>query len=222
MGAVFIELLPLIVGAAVLPAWIVLTLFLLRSERGVWKAAAFVAGATAVRLVQGVLFGFVFEAVDDGGGETSIIAATLLLVAGIAMLITAVKKWRKEEDPDAPPAKWMGMLQGLSVAKALGFGALLMALALKQWVFTLSAIAIIEQASPGLAASVLAFLLFVVGAQLLVVLPIIAYAIAPGATGRLLDTAQSWLTRYERVILTGVSFVFGLWFLWKGIAGLLG
>lgn len=222
MGAVFVELLPLIVGAAVLPAWIVMTLFLLRSERGVWKAAAFVAGATAVRLLQGVIFGFVFEAADDGGGETGIIAATLLLIAGIAMLITAVKKWRKEEDPDAPPPKWLAMLQGLSVAKALGFGVLLMALALKQWVFTLSAIAIIEQAAIGLTASVLAFLVFVVGAQLLVAAPIVAYAIAPGATGRMLDTAQGWLTRYERVILTAVSFVFGLWFLWKGITGLLG
>lgn len=222
MGAVFVELLPLIVGAAVLPVWIVMTLFLLRSERGVWKAAAFVAGATIVRLIQGVVFGFVFEAADDGGGETGIIAATLLLVAGIAMLITAVKKWRKEEDPDAPPPKWMAMLQGLSVAKAFGIGALLMALALKQWVFTLSAIAIVEQAGVGLAAGVLAFLLFVIGAQLLVAAPIVAYAIAPAATGKLLDTAQSWLTRYERLILTGVSLVFGLWFLWKGIAGLLG
>lgn len=223
MGAVFVELLPLIVGAAVLPVWIVMTLFLLRSERGVWKASAFVAGATAVRLVQGAMFGFVFErAGDDGGGETSIIAATLLLVAGIAMLITAVKKWRKEEDPDAPPPKWMAALQGLSVAKALGIGALLMALALKQWVFTLSAIAIIENAGVGLGPSVAAFVLFVVGAQLLVAAPIVAYAIAPAATGKVLDTAQGWLTRYERVILTSVSFVFGLWFLWKGITGLLG
>ena len=117
-------------------------------------------------------------------GETGIIAATLLLVAGIAMLITAVKKWRKEEDPDAPPPKWMAMLQGLSVAKAFGIGALLMALALKQWVFTLSAIAIIEQAAAGLAASVLAFLLFVVGAQLLVAAPIVAYADRAGSDGQ--------------------------------------
>ena len=138
------------------------------------------------------------------------------------MLITAVKKWRKEKDPDVPPPKWMAMLQGLSMAKAFGIGVLLMALALKQWVFTLWAIAIIEQATAGVAASVLAFLLFVVGAQLLVAAPIVAYAIAPAATGRVLDAAQAWLTRYDRVILTGVSFVFGLWFLWKGITGLLG
>jgi hypothetical protein len=222
MGGVFIELVPLIVGAAVLPVWIIMTLFLLRSDGGAMKATAFVAGAAAVRLVQGVIFGFVLGTADQGGDESGAIVAVLLLVAGIAMLITAVKKWRKEEDPDAPSPKWMAMLQSLSALKAFAMGALLMALALKQWVFTLSAIAIIEQAGAGLAPSVLAFLAFVLGAQLLVATPIAAYAIAPSATGRLLDAAQNWLERYERVILTAVSFIFGLWFLWKGLAGLHG
>ena len=61
------------------------------------------------------------------------------------MLISAVMKWRKEEDPDAPPPKWMAVLGGLSALQAFGMGALLMALSIKQWVFTLSAIAVIEQ-----------------------------------------------------------------------------
>jgi hypothetical protein len=221
MGAVFVDLLPLIIGAAVLPVWIVMTLFLLRSDRGVIKASSFVAGATAVRLLQGLLFGVVLEAADQGSEKSGVVAATLLLVAGIAMLITAVKKWRKEEDPDAPPPKWMAMLQGLSALKAFGIGALLMALALKQWVFTLSAIAVIEYVGAGLAASVLAFLVFVVGAQLLVAAPIAVYAIAPAAAGRLLDTVQSWLERNNRVIVVAVSLIFGLWFAWKGLAALL-
>lgn len=221
MGGVLLELLPLIVGAAVLPVWIVMTLFLLRSEGGLVNAAAFVAGATLVRLVQGVLFGFVFDTAKENGDGSGMIVATLLLVAGIAMLITAVKKWRKEDDPDGPPPKWMELLQSLSALKAFGIGALLMALGLKQWVFTLSAIAIIEQAGAGLAFNVLAFLVYVVGAQLLVAGPIVLYAIAPAATGKVLDRAQAWLERHERVILVSVSFVFGLWFLGKGLAGFL-
>ena len=50
MGAVIVYLLPLIVGAALLPAWIILALFLLRGEGGVRKALAFAAGAMTVRL----------------------------------------------------------------------------------------------------------------------------------------------------------------------------
>jgi len=63
-------------------------------------------------------------------------------VIGILLLITAVKQWRKEDDPDAPPPKWMATISGLSTAKALGMGALLVAIAAKQWVFTLSAIGV--------------------------------------------------------------------------------
>ena len=48
-----------------------------------------------------------------------------------------------------------------------------MALAVKQWVFTLSAIAVIEEAQLGQTANVLAYLFFVVAAQSLVLAPII-------------------------------------------------
>jgi hypothetical protein len=222
MGTLWIDLLTLSVAAAVLPIWIILALFLLRSEGGLLKATAFAAGATTVRLIQGVLFGFVFgAAADDGDGGPGLIASTLLLVVGILMLITAYKKWRKEEDPDEPP-KWMMSLSGLTTPKAFGVGALLMAVAIKQWVFTLSAIAIVQQAGASLAASVLAFLLFVVLAQSLVVGPIIVYAIAPARSAKVLDATQGWLAQNNRVIAIAVSLIFGLWFLWQGITGLLG
>ena len=167
MGTVIVSLLPLIVGAALLPVWIIMALFLLRGEGGLLKAAAFAAGAMTARVVQGVLFGFVFGTAADASGESSasLITSTLLLVLGILMLISAVRKWRKEEDPDAPPSKWMEILGGMSALKAFGMGALLMVLAIKQWVFTLSAIAVIEQGELSQAGNVLVYLFFVLAAQ---------------------------------------------------------
>ena len=100
------------------------------------------------------------------------------------MLISAVKKWRKEEDPDAPPPKWMAILSGLSALQAFGMGALLMALSIKQWVFTLSAIAVIEQAQLSQAGNVLVYLFFVLAAQSLVLAPILVSAVAPVQCGQ--------------------------------------
>ena len=214
----------MIVGAALLPAWIILTLFLLRGEGGVLKALAFAAGAMMVRLVQGVLFGYVFGTAADAYGEggSNLITSTLLLVVGIVMLISAVKKWRKEEDPDAPPPKWMAALSGLSALKAFGMGALLMALAIKQWVFTLSAIAVIEQGELSRAGNVVTYLFFVLAAQSLVLAPILVSAVAPVQAAKLLDAIQGWLERNNRAIVIAASSIFGVWFLWKGIAGLIG
>ena len=224
MGTVMVSLLPLIVGAAVLPVWIIMALFLLRGEGGVLKAAAFAAGAMMVRLVQGVIFGYVFSAAADASGASgsNLITSTLLLVVGIVMLITAVRKWRKDADPDAPPPKWMAALSGLSTLKAFGMGALLMALAIKQWIFTLSAIAVIEQAQLSQTGNVLAYLIFVVAAQSLVLAPIIVSAMAPAQSARMLDASQGWLERNNRVIVIAASSIFGVWFLWQGIAGLIG
>ena len=65
-------------------------------------------------------------------------------------------------------------------------------------------------------------LLFVIGAQLLMVIPILVTALAPAQAGRLLDSAQGWLERNNRVITIAVSLIFGLWFVWKGVTGLMG
>ena len=224
MGSVIVQMLPLIVGAAVVPIWIIMVLFLLRSEGGLLKAAAFAAGAILVRLAQGILFGYVFGKSAEASGESgsSVIVSTLLLVIGILMLIAAFKQWRKEDDPDAPPPKWIAAVSGLSAAKAFGMGALLVAIAAKQWVFTLSAIGVIGQAQLSQAENVMAFLFYVLAASSLVLAPIIVYAVAPTQSAKSLDAAQGWLERHNRVIVIAISLIFGLLFLWKGIAGLIG
>lgn len=224
MGSVIASLLPLIIGAAVVPIWIIITLFLLRSEGGLVKAALFAAGAVCVRLLQGILFGYVFGAAQDATDESAqgLIVSTLLVVIGILMLITAFKQWRKEDDPDAPPPKWIAAISGLSAAKAFGMGALLVAIAAKQWVFTLSAIAMIGEAQLSQAGNITAFLFYVLAAQSLVLAPIVVYAVAPTQSAKSLETAQSWLERYNRPIVITISTIFGTLFLWKGISGLTG
>ena len=224
MSSVIVNLLPLIIGAAVVPIWIIIVLLLLSNKGGVLKASAFVAGIIAVRLAEGVVFGYIFRgdpaaSSDEGAG---LIVSTLLLVIGILMLVTAFRQWRKEDDPDAPPPKWMAAISGLSAPKAFGMGALLVAIAAKQWVFTLSAIGIIGEAQLEPPTSVGSFLFYVLAAQSLVLIPIVVYAIAPTQSAKTLDAARQWLERYNRTIVIAISLIFGIFFLWKGVTGLIG
>ena len=218
-----IDLLPLVVGAAVLPLWIIATLLLLRSEGGILKAAAFAAGAMTVRVAQGILFGYVFDTTADANGDRSkFITSALLLVVGILLTITAFRTSRKENILDAPPPKWMATLSGLPSLKAFGIGALLMAISIKQWVFTLAAIAVVYEAKLGMKGNILAYLVFVLAAQSLVLAPTIACVVAPDRSAKLLEVTQSRLERHSRMITTTVSLIFGMWFLGKGVTGLLG
>jgi hypothetical protein len=224
MNTVFVELLPLILGAALVPVYPIVVLLLLLGEGGLRTAVAFVAGMMATRLAQGVLFGWVFgaaaEAYPDDGPQ--IIASTLLLVVGILLLVAAAKKWRKQPDADDPPPQWMAALAGMPPGKALGAGAAVMTIDVKQWVFTLAAIDVIQGAALAPVAEAGLYLFFALATQTLVLLPILAFAVAPQQAAKPLRAAQAWLERNNRPIMIGVSLVFGLWFLVKGIAGLIG
>jgi len=224
MSNVLVELIPVMVGAAVVPLYPIIVLLLLQSEGGLRKAAAFVSGGVAMRLAQGTLFGLVFGAAMSGSSEEGqrLIASTLLLVVGLLLLLTAFKKWRKEEDPDDPPPKWMTGISGLSGLQALGAGALFVTIAVKQWVFTLSAIGIITEAGLGGSTSAVLYLFYTLITQILVLPPLLFYALAPERAAKPLQAAQSWLERHNRVIVMIVSFIFGLWFSYKGLTGLLG
>lgn len=225
IGKMFVNLLPLAVGAAVGgPMWIIITLLLLRGNRGVSRAAAFASGAITVRILQFVLFSRIFGRVLKSGGksELGLLSSILLLLAGIVLLVTAVKTWFKETDPEAPPAKWMAALGRVSAPMAFGMAVVMMSLGFKQWIFTLSAIAIIDEADLGKIVSVLAYILFIAAVQSLMLAPIIASAAAPAQSSKPVAAMLGWLERNSRGITIAVSLIFAVWFLSKSAAELLG
>ena len=123
MATVIFELLPLIVGATAVPLYpIVVLLFLLQDTGGLAKALSFVAGGIAMRLLQGLVFGLVLGAAVGASSEEGqrLGVFILLLIVGILLLITAFKKWQKEEDTDAPPPRWMAAISGMSAVRAVG------------------------------------------------------------------------------------------------------
>ncbi len=224
MGNVIAELIPLILGAAIVPIWIIIVLFLLRGKGGLLKALAFVVGISSVRLAQGIVFGYIFRSAEEASGESGsgVIVSTLLLVIGILLLITAFKQYRKEDDPDGPPPKWMEIFSTATPVKAFALGAALIAIAAKQWVFTLSAIATIGQASLSQVENVITFLVYVLLAISLPLVPILFSAIAPRQSAVTLERMGKWLEKHNRHIVIAVSLIFGVFFLWKGMSGLMG
>ena len=226
MGTTFVSLVPLIIGSALVPIQIIIDILLLKSPRqGLLKAAAYVGGMTTLRLLQGLIFGLILtnsaaSSTEEGGGKSPIVL-TLLLVLGVFLLITAYRVWRKEDDPDAPPPKWLTMIDSLTPLKAFGIGFGMLLIGAKFWVFTLGAIGVIDQAQLGQPSSTVAYLLFVLLAELLLLLPILIRVIIPKQSITLLEQISAWLTHYNRPIMILVSLIFGLLFLYQGASGLL-
>ena len=225
MGALLVSLLPYIIGSALVPVYVVLVILLLKSpNRGLSKAVAFVAGITATRLLQGLLFGFVFTksaaSTDDSSGK-GLVVSTLLLVLGLYLLIAAYKLWRGEDDLDAPPPRWLTMMDRLTPLKAFVIGVGLPLVGVKLWIFTLGALGTIAEAQLGQPGSTIAYLLFIGLAQSLLLIPILIRILMPTRSQSMLADLSDWLAKNNRPIVMVVSLVFGLYFLYLGISGLL-
>ncbi len=222
MNTVLISLIPYIIGSALVPIQIIVVILLLTSERrGPLKAILFVLGMTLARIAQGILFGLALtgdgdsaDAAQSSGG----FRALLLIGLGILLLLTAYKQWAREPDPDAPPPKWLTMLDDVTLLRALLFGAGFILIAAKLWIFTLSAISTIGAAQLGRSASTTTYLLYILLAQALLILPILLRLLLPNQAGGWLRAFGGWLEKNNRPIVIVVSLVFGLFFLYQGLS----
>jgi len=225
LNSIFVSLLPFIIGGALVPVQIIIVILLLTGEkRGPLKAVAFVLGMTLARLAQGFLFQLIITGGSgdpaDANPNLGAIKSTLLLVLGLLLLTTAWKKWIKEPDPDAPPPKWLTMLDGLTPLRALLFGAGFILIAIKLWVFTLGALSVIDGAQLGIRETFLVFLGYILLAQSLLIIPILIRLILPNRAKVWLKSFGGWLEKHNDRIVMIVSLVFGLLFLYQGITGL--
>lgn len=220
MNSAIASLLPFIIGSALVPLQIIVLILLLTGERqGPLKAIFFVLGMTLARLAQGFVFGFLLTGDEAAGAQDSgYFKAALLIVLGIFLLVTAYKKWAKEPDPDAPPPKWLTMLDDVTPLRAFLFGAGFILIAVKLWVFTLGAITVIGEAQLGRSSSTVAFLLYILLAQSLLILPIVVRLLLPRQAAGWLRAFGDWLEKYNSPIVIVVSLVFGVFFLYRGVS----
>ena len=223
MSDLVVTLIPLAIGSAVVPIQIIITILLLRSPGGRITAVAWVAGMTAIRLLQGLVFGLLLGARGDPAGEdggSSVLASVVLLVLAIMFYVVAARQLLKHPDDDAPPPRWMAMLEGVSPGRAFLLGVGLVAISAKFWVFTLGAIAAIGDAGLGMGGSVIAFLLFVALAESIHLAAVgFAYA-APTRAEAGLARFSGLLERYNGPIVIVLSLVLAPGFLVKALAGL--
>jgi hypothetical protein len=178
---------------------------------------------TTVRLMQGLVFGLLLGSRSESGstsGEPATAVSLLLLVLAIVFYVSAAKQVMKHPDEDAPPPKWMAMLDGIRPSKAYLLGVGLLAIGAKPWVFTLGAIAAIGDAGLDQGVSIVTFLVFVVLTESIHLLVLgVAYAL-PDRSAALLDRVTGFFETYNRLIVIVLGLVFGTWFLVKALGGL--
>ena len=113
------------------------------------------------------------------------------------------------------------MFDGAKPLTLFGLGILFTGLAPKLWVFTLSAIGTILGANLPPIDQAKWFLIYILCAQSMLILPLLVCMTAPRQSAKLLESVSNWLTKYNKQISLIVYIVFGIFFLQKGLSGLL-
>ena len=212
-------LIPLAIATAILPIQLAMTILMLSSAGGRAKAASWIGGMTLVRLAQYAVFGLVLApAMDDEAAGTSPVEGALLLVVSVFLFVSAARKIANQPDEDAPPPRWMTLAGSLSARRAFLMGAGLVAFSPKLWAFTLGAIGAILDAELDPTAGWAIFVGWVVAAESLHLLALLAAVVSPNRAGPILAALGDALERFSRPVMVGVGVVFGGWFLLKALS----
>lgn len=226
MTELWLALLPILLAMMISPTRTIWVILLLRTPKGARTAWAFVGAMVGAMMIQGVLFGFLFSVVgltaEERSGDLLTVVAVVFVVAGAIMLAGAFKFLHQGEDDDKPPPDWLNKLDSFTPRQAFtaGFGWLMASP--KQWIFVLTAVAVIFSAYLSVAASLTTYLIFTLLIQFIYFVLIGLHVLMPERSAALLDGLFNWLKTNIRVVAIVLLSVLGLVFLFKGITGLMG
>ncbi|TDK95259.1 hypothetical protein EI067_17825 [Mycobacterium paragordonae] len=212
----------MILGGALEPIEIMITITLLGTPSRLRAAGAWISGHVGTRLLQGLVFGTILHwGARSGDSKHSYhwVVSTVLLVVAVLLLVTAARELLSDEDPNAPPPKWMEVLMSATPTKAFFIGAGVVTVSVKAWVFTFAAIGVIGSADMGRIGHMTSYIAFVLLATSGNLIIIGAAAVFGDRSRAVLDRTLRWLQDKNRPIVVLVGLVFGIWFGLKALRG---
>ena len=225
MSELWLALLPILLAMLISPARTIAVILLLHTPKQVFTPFAFVCGLVSSMMIQGVIFGFLLSFVgltmDERGAELIAIVSMLFILVGIIMLTGAAKFTFKEEDDDKAPPAWLEKIEYLSPRQAFSTGMGWILVSPKQWAFVLTAVAVIYTANLDPIGSLVNFLIFSVLIQLPYLMIIGLHLLMPNRSEAMLDSLFYWIKNNFRPVVIVIFTGFGLFFLFKGISGLM-
>ena len=207
-------LIVLAIGGSVAPPLLLLTTLFLGSRRPLLNAAALALGYFTTCAVIGisglVLFGGAESTVSTVGRVISATIGALLIVLGLRSLLAS-------PDPDVSQPRWMASIDAMSPPRAFGFGMALFPLQVKNLAIFVACVNLIIASSLSPQGSIVALMLVLVIFAIPVLVLIGLYAAVPQRASTMLGSLQAWMGRNNRVITVALCFVFGTFFLLRGL-----
>jgi threonine/homoserine/homoserine lactone efflux protein len=216
------EVLPLAIAAAISPFPIIGVVLMLATPRARVNGPMFVVGwlvGLAVVGTIGLTIASAAGASDDGDPSTG--ANIVQVVLGVALIVFAIRQWRKRpaagEEPRMPA--WMSAVDDFSPGRAAAAGFVLSAVNPKNLILTVAAATTIAATGLPGADQVLAFVVYALIATLGVAAPVIVFFTAGERAATILGDMKAWLATNNAAIMAVIFLVLGAKVLGQGLAG---
>ncbi|WP_100810863.1 MULTISPECIES: GAP family protein [unclassified Microbacterium] len=221
MNEVIGDILPLAVAAGLSPIPLIAAVLIVMSVRprlsGSAFAAGWIIGCGVVVLIGAFAAGLLSGA---GAGSTPAIFGWLRIVLGVVLLFLAVRKAITTRGADAELPAWMSGLMSAGPVRSVGLGLLLSAANPKNALLGIAAGISIGAAGVAADVALTSGVVYVLVASVAVLAIVLAAALAPHRTAKVLTRLRDWLTQHNAAIMAVLLLVFGFVLIGKGIEGL--
>jgi hypothetical protein len=210
------RLIVLAIGGSIAPPLLLLTILFWSSQRPLPNASALVIGyfttCTLIGISGLLLFAGAESTVSTVGRVISATVGALFIVLGLRSLLDS-------PDPDPQPPRWMESINSMSPPRAFGFGMALFPLQVKNLAIFVACLNLIIASSLSPQGSIVALMLVLVVFAIPVLVLIGLYAAVPQRASTKLGSLQAWMEKNNRAITVALCFVFGTFFLLRGLLG---
>jgi Sap, sulfolipid-1-addressing protein len=222
MGEAIGHSLPLAIAVALSPIPIVAVVVLLTSSRARSLGPVFVLGWLLGLVVVGaVVLAILGPSAADSSGQRTRWVSWVMIVLGVLLLVEAGRRWRgRPSGGEAPLPAWLGALDRLKPAAALGGGVVLGGVRPKSLLLVVGGAATIAQTGIAGGQQAIAYAVFAVVATIGVAAPVVIYFAMGTRSTELLGRLKDWLRRNHAVILAVVLLVIGVTLIGDGIGRL--
>jgi Sap, sulfolipid-1-addressing protein len=220
MGPVLLKMLPFALGA-IAPTMIGLVVIFLTGTRGFVKASAFILGKYLFYVFWGLIaLDFVDQLLSPGLKVSRSVSDGFFLIAGLLLLVLAVRTFFVEDDPDAPPPKFMTVLAKLGPFKLFGLGIGISIIQPRFIIFVLLGASITAEARLSTTENFITLLVLALLMVWPMLIPLVVFLVMGEHGVEVMKSMRAWLTHNQRMINVVVMGVFGIFLLFLGLTGM--
>ncbi len=219
MGTVLLKMLPFALGS-IAPTMIGLVVIFLTGTRGVVQSIAFILGKYVFYVFWGLIaLDFVDHFVSPGLHVSRSISDGFFLLAGLLLVILAVRNFFMEDDPDTPPPKFMTVLAKLGPVKLFGLGIGISIIQPRFIIFVLLGASMIAEARLSKTENFISLLILALFMVWPMLIPLVVFLVMGERGDDAMQAMKSWLQNNQRMINVVVMGVIGLFLLFLGLSG---